>query len=349
MSDALLEELRQRGDLLVEAPPPDAVQRESRWVLALQMAGGWLAAIFLLLFLGAGSAPFIHSASGWLVAGLLLTVAAGFGLRQAESPLFRQFLLAISLAGQAAVFFGLSDWKRGQTTPLNGYAFALFEALVFAGIAWAPHRLIAGWLALLALSTAGFHRWYDGQTHEQLVFVTVYWLGACLLSFNEKLWRRLPQARAIDLLLAALLLNVLLFCATTLFRPFAAGHGFQGLEGSWGLVLIAGPTLLFIGREVWHGQRAALAGLLLAAALALTWRAPGFAVGLTVLALGFRRGHYWMTWAGGLLALLALNRFYYDLQIDLLHKSGLLVAGGVLLLLMRALLAGAATHGEEEA
>ena len=153
MTDALLAELHARGDLAANAPPPAPEHVESRWVLALQIAGGWLAAIFLLLFLGAGSAALIHSASGWLIIGVLLTTAAGFGLRRDGGPLYRQFLLALSLAGQGAVLFGLADWKHGSNH-YHAYLFAAFEAAVFIAVPWAPHRLFAAWLGLFILSMA---------------------------------------------------------------------------------------------------------------------------------------------------------------------------------------------------
>ena len=53
-------------------------------------------------------------------------------------------------------------------------------------------------------------------------------------------------------------------------------------------------------------------------------------------------------WAGGLLALIAVNRFYYDLQIDLLEKSALLAAGGMLILLLRIVLSGASLKTKEQ-
>lgn len=348
MTESLLATLRQRGDLAPDAPPPPEAAAESRWVLGLQMVGGWLAAIFLLLFLGAGTAPFVHSAGGWLVIGLILTVLAGFGLRQTSGTLLRQFLLVISLVGQIAVIIGIGDSKFGLRE-YNGILIAAFEAAVFFAVPWGPHRLIAGSLALFALSTAGFRNMFGYRDGAMLPFVTAYWLFACLLAQTEARWRALRAAPLLGMLLAALLVNVMLYCATALFRPLAFEPGFTGHADTWGLVLIVGAALFALGNDIWRGWRALLAGLLLAAALALTWRAPGIAVGLTVMLFGFRRGHGWMLWLGGLLVLVAMNRFYYDLQLDLLYKSGLLVGSGILLLAMRALLAGAALREEASA
>jgi len=348
MSESLLATLRQRGDLAPDAPLPPEAAAESRWVLGLQMVGGWLAAIFLLLFLGAGTAPFIHSAGGWLVIGLILTAFAGFGLRQSSGILLRQFLLVISLVGQIAVIIGIGDSKLGLRE-YSGMLIAAFEVAVFLAVPWGPHRLIAGSLALLALSTAGFRNMFGHRGSAMLPYVTAYWLLACLLAHTEARWRALRASSMLNMLVAAMLVNVALYCAMALFRPLIFEPGFRGHAEPWGLVLIAGATLLVVGNEIWRGWQALLAGLLLVGALALTWRAPGVAVGLTVMLLGFRRGHGWMLWAGGGLALVAMNRFYYDLQVDLLYKSGLLVGSGILLLAMRALLAGAALREEQSA
>ncbi len=348
MTESLLATLRERGDLSPDAPPPPATEAESRWVLALQMAGGWLAALFLLLFLGAGTAPFIHSAGGWLAIGLILTVLAGFGLRIAKSTLPRQFLLVISLVGQLAVIIGISDWKSGLREHA-GLLIAAFEALVFLAVPWAPHRLIAGSIALFALSASGFRNLFDLRAGAMLPFTIGYWLFACALAHTETRWRGLRAAPLLAMLLAALLVNVMGYCTSTLFRPLDFNPAFAGRADTWGLALVAGIALLAVGGEIWQGWRAALAGLLLAGALALTWRAPGIAVGLAVMFYGFRRGHHWMLWLGGLLALVATNRFYYDLQLDLLIKSGMLVGSGILLLATRVLLAGAPLREEEPA
>ena len=50
----------------------------SRWVMAVQIGGAWLAAVFLLIFLGIGTAALIKSASGWAVPGVALTVTVSF-------------------------------------------------------------------------------------------------------------------------------------------------------------------------------------------------------------------------------------------------------------------------------
>lgn len=353
MSESLLNELRTRGDLAADAPPPAEehaeeqaeVHVDSRWVLALQIAGGWLAAIFLLIFLGAGTAPFVHSASGWLSVGVLLTISASLGLRREGGTLYRQFLLVLSLAGQGAVLFGLADWKHGGNSQ-HWVIFAAFEALVFLTVAWAPHRLLAAYAAFFSLSLAGAGRGYVPDSAGMLPFIAIYWAAACLLSLSETRWRARPYAPALTLVAAALAINVVQFCCTTLYRPFSPAHTFQGLSAGWLLVAVSGLALLALGRQIWQGSRALLAALLLVAVLVLTWRAPGVAVALAALALGFQRGRRWLMWTGGALALVALNRFYYDLQIDLLEKSGLLVLGGVLVLALRWLLVGAELKAE---
>jgi uncharacterized membrane protein len=45
-------------------------------------------------------------------------------------------------------------------------------------------------------------------------------------------------------------------------------------------------------------------------------------------------------WLGGALLLFGVGRFYYDLRLTLLDKSGLMVLGGAALLAVRALLVG---------
>lgn len=55
MLEPVLNELRADGYLRGESlPPPSFEAGGSHWILALQVIGGWLAAVFMLLFLGMG-------------------------------------------------------------------------------------------------------------------------------------------------------------------------------------------------------------------------------------------------------------------------------------------------------
>ena len=78
MLETVLNELRAEGFLRSESLPPLAPEAGvSQWILALQMFGGWLAAVFMLLFLGMGAAPLVKGAANWIVIGLSVTALTG--------------------------------------------------------------------------------------------------------------------------------------------------------------------------------------------------------------------------------------------------------------------------------
>jgi len=109
MSDARYQEfvvlLRARGVISDEPPPTQNLDRP--WFVALlQGVAGWLAGIFLLVFVGLILKP--ESRDAILLAGALLLLAA-WALYHADrdAVFLDQLALAISIAGQFAVAWGI--------------------------------------------------------------------------------------------------------------------------------------------------------------------------------------------------------------------------------------------------
>ncbi|MFA7291597.1 MAG: hypothetical protein WC023_05025, partial [Rhodocyclaceae bacterium] len=62
--EPVLDALRAAGHLSGEVAVPDAEAHVSRWILALQVMGGWLASLFLLSFVGLAASAFVKGGSG---------------------------------------------------------------------------------------------------------------------------------------------------------------------------------------------------------------------------------------------------------------------------------------------
>jgi hypothetical protein len=343
-ASALARELHAAGHLPAPEWPPaaDTPTPVSHWISALQIAGGWLAAVFLMAFLGAGAMPFIRSATGWLVIGVLLSAGAGLALTRIESGFVRQFLFAIALAGHGALIVGifmLKDNHGDMTLTVSALALALYEAALLAWIAWPPHRLVAALMCCGALALA-LHLAVpeEFRTPERSGWwFGFYWLAACLLWLREPRWLPGRHAQAIMALACALGLYGLGY---VLFQRLA--HGIfhtAGFITAPALAAVNAITIVLLARGLPRDARHLGAIALLLAALALTWKAPLVGMGGVALALGFARGRAWLAWIGGAALVYGIGQFYYDLNLSLLHKSALMALGGGLLLVVRALIA----------
>ena len=348
--EALFEELRAAGHLREVAPLTGnafdalAFEREclarsvdeghvSRWVLSMQICGAWLSALFLLLFLGLGAAPLIKGAGGWIAVGLLLSGGAAGLLRVCMGSIRRQFLLVASLAGHGALLLGASLFDSG-----HGSSFvlvALYEALLLGVVAWRPHRMVAALLCCGAL-LAGVYLLASPEAMQRS-FVLV-WLAATLLWANEGRWQGVRQAEAIEALGWALTLFALWFALFGLPWYGFVSAAYGGRFSREALSVVSLVMLFWQGRHLMRVPRTASALLLLLSALAAGWQAPAMVMGALLLVLGFARGARGLAWVGGAAFVFGLSRYYYDLEVTLLIKSVLLIAGGALLLGARALL-----------
>lgn len=340
--DILLDELRAAGHLTGEVAIPEAEAHVSRWILALQVMGGWLASIFLLSFVGLGASAFVKEGGGWLVLGVATTVFAGWMLQKAQGLFVRQFLLPFSLAGQAAFAMGAVQLSNGNG---NGWwLIAGFELAVCVLVAWPVHRFVAALAVLYAIQAAMLGHFFarGGDVWSSAWLLPIYWTAACALLVDETRWRTRKAAPLLTAVAAALAVHALTSVSLPLL--FEAGgngwvsHRLQPGTAQAALSLVSFVCLAWLGRTVWRSPRGILLLAALGGGLAVTWQSPGVGLGVATMALGFAHGRRWLLWLGGLVALAAIGRFYYFLPVDLLTKSGYLVLGGVLLLTVRVLL-----------
>lgn len=334
--DNVLDELRAAGHLSGALPPSAAEPPVSRWILALQVMGGWMAANFFLGFVGIGATALVKTASGWMVLGVLATALAGFALQRAQGVFLQQFLLPLSLAGQAAFAIGAVDLAHGAGWWLVG----LFEIAVFVLVPWPLHRFLAGLGALYAIQAAIVGDFVLGHRASATLgawLQALYWAGACVLFADELRWRASRAAPLLGVLAAALVVHCL--AAASIPLALELGGAFTGKTAvALGLPLVSFACLAYLGRDLWRSGSGWLLLVALAGVLAVTWQSPGLAVGSTAMVLGFANGRRWLLWLGGLVALAGIGRFYYFLEVDLLAKSAYLVLGGLLLLAARHLL-----------
>lgn len=297
-----------------------AAVSDAPWYLrAATAVGAWVTAAAMILAVGLSFLPaFDGEHLAMTAAGIGIAIAAGaVALHRGSRGAFAtQFAIAAALAGQALLAAGIG---------------LEFEAMVpAAAVAMASTALLAVAIRdpeLQFLSSAGT-------------------IGAVFAALLEQ---EVPQASGI---LAAVTLPAAL---PLLLRP-PSGFDLRGL--AWALLLapLAAMSVPEVGGlDADWLPRAAYAGAL-AATLALVWHgtaperrpvvaaggavamlvgavaAAGIAGSLLLLALAFLLGSRMLAAVGAVAHVWFVSRFYYDLELTLLEKSGMLTGVGLLLL-----------------
>ncbi len=320
---------------LVEGEMPAAALPASPWYVRVMMGvAGWIGALFLLAFVGAGFSFVMKSSSASIILGLLCCGAACGIFRAARHNDFAtQFGLAISLAGQTLAALGLL-----QLFNFNSAAAYFLLFLLEAGLAiLLPnyiHRVITSWAAMVALSFAlersGLHGFDAALAATGAVLI---WMNPQRWAVNGTLWRPIGYG----LVLALLQLDL-----TLVLR---AGFLYGGQNAPWISPALLGAIFITLVLRLLAHQNTALSSRIGMASLcsvflvaALSFATPGLTTAWLVLLLGFAIGNR-LLMGLGLLALVAfISHYYYQLHHTLLFKSLVLaLTGGTLLLMHWAL------------
>jgi hypothetical protein len=141
----LTQSLRAQGLIAADAAVPPEAEPDTPWFLALmQGIAGWLAGVFLLAFIAIVFKP--DDRASILLVGALLLVAAWLIYRAGRVAVFlEQFALALSIAGQLAITWGIVD------EDFDGLVLA-FSLLVLQVLIWLvmPNRTARTLAALFA-------------------------------------------------------------------------------------------------------------------------------------------------------------------------------------------------------
>ena len=339
-TSALWARLRQAGVVAGEAPA-EAVTVTPWYIRTMLGIGGWIGAMFLLGFVGAGFAFVMESPIAALILGALLCAAATFMFRTwPESDFLEQFALAVSIAGQALLAVGLSRLLQSQGA-LFALVFAVVQAGLFRLVPNFLHRVLTAGVGAGALVHA-LNLWGFSPYTQALVFAGFGW--AWLNEF--RLPGRDQQMRALGYGLTLMVIfGLVTRSSTELWRVVAMTDGvgvFGGAYGFWiGNALLAALTLWVVWRLLARqgvardsgAGLAALAGALVVGLVSL--KAPGLGVTVTMLLLGYANGNRVLAGLGIVSLLAYWSYYYYSLEITLLQKSALLVCAGIVLLAAR--------------
>jgi hypothetical protein len=317
--EELVRELAARGLAAAGgAPAASAEPSPGRpWYVSLLLGtAGWFAGIFVLII----AAMLFHPDKGptaFILGAVLLAAAWGLFKVDRDGAFVSQLALALSIAGQFAVIFGLGEnLFRGS----NGIAAIALGALVLqaALVVAMPNRLHRTMSALFAcLAWAVFVRYglwddapFPGRGRGKpppsfglaLAGWAIVWLplaGVLYIAIRREAewmargWQAVVRPAAVGVIVAVAV-------TTLVSQPFETfpwvSHGEPGAGG----------------RAIWP---------LLSATAALG-----------ALVAAFALGHPGITWLCVAAALAHLSHFYYAMGTTLLTKSLTMIAAGVILL-----------------
>jgi hypothetical protein len=332
--------LRQAG--LVQGESPEAGGAHSPWFVRVMLGvAGWIGAVFLLLFIGIGMSFIIKTPGVAFVAGAVACAAAAVLFHKfPEGDFAGQFGLAVSMAGQALMLFGIADGLGSKQIAVVGMAMAVIQAALFRLLPNHVHRVWSAatgtCAAALALADMGLVAFAP-----VLVLVAFTWVWLREFDFAKG---DLVRAGGYGLAIAAVVVAVMHGEASMAWILDQRRLPLGGVAGVWLGNALTSAALLWavvqllaredVPLESAQGKIAFIGAIILAVA---TLKAPGIGPAAAVLVIGFANGNRVL--AGlGILALLAyLSHYYYSLQITLLEKSAVLASTGVALLAARLL------------
>lgn len=333
--------LHQRG-LVADPLPPELPVRPlgTPWYVRVMAGfGAWLGGLFLLASLMTLFSVLFNSPGGMVVLGLGVLAAAFFIYRVAgDSEAWQQLALACSMAGQFSLGFGAEDLFHLGTVRLAGFLFLLQVALVLL-MSGALHRFLSAWFAALA----GYYFLF--QVHALALGAAALAVAVTWLWLNEAAWtaaRRAALWRPVGYALAL----ALLFCEA----PFSVlnwtldwrHENLPPVVPPWCGVLAYALCLMATAGVLARRQAPQKIAIWIVAALlvsAVAWLAPGLLAALLVLILGQAAGKRALIALALLAAIWYLGAYYYQMQITLLQKSGVMLATGAVLIALRFALA----------
>ncbi len=332
---------------------------ESPWFVRF-VAGGaaWVASLFFAGFLEL--LDIVSFMEHGIITGIVLAAAA-IGLRRLwplhEQTTFRivggvrvankprvwtdfgvQLALALSLLARFYFAFGVSEWSdepRTAALALAGMELVFLAFYVDTTQRFLSTALFGAWLGFAAYDAAEAdvvpRATRDVLTLAFVATAGMFWTRhADLLRSRWASWVT-PVGYGLVVAASGLLLDGMLFAP---FRNVPAL--------GWPLTL---GVLLLLAGLAWHLLReldidptspgALVVWALLIVLAAIGWREAGVPAALALLALAFRARERWLLVLGVLFTLAFGAHFYYDLDITLLVKSGVLLGSGIALLAAR--------------
>jgi hypothetical protein len=329
---------------IVQGPAPAQTGQTSPWYVKVLLGfSGWLAALFLLGFIGAGFVFIVKNEVAAIITGLLMIGAAYAMLRAASNEFVEHLAMAISLAGQALVGFGifrlLNSELFGRHTGVSWLLLTLFEIPVMLLIPNFTHRVLTTLIVTFGFSMS-LNAFGAGFVFGGIILFIAVWIW--LTEFDDPRTLRLKQAIGYGLVFALIpLKGSALFGYHSLVWYMARTRPGAWVQPWMGEALIAVVFVYVVWRLLQRYQQSVTAPLTIATLLAAaiislaSIEAHGITIGITILLLGFAGSNKILQGLGIIALLFFVSSYYYLLDTTLLVKAMILLAVGLILLCVR--------------
>lgn len=331
---SLWEALSSKGFVTGEVPSVNNI--ESPWYVRLLIGfSGWLAALFMLGFIGtAFEFVFRNNFAGFVVGSTMIFVAYLLLKKKSDSDFSSQFALAVSFAGQALVVFSLDlfQWFSASDS-LNWILLCALQVVLTWFMPNSIHRVWSAFAAVMSMTIA-LTIWhvYFIQTALIMAAVAVVWLN----EFNWIKYQNKLKPIGYGVTLA------LLYQSSSSIFHFMFRHSINHNESimqPWLGELFVGLVMLFVVWQLLKRQNTipilVLAVSFIAALLLImvSLKIYGLTIGVMIILLGYANGNRILTGLGISSLLFYVSAYYYTLESTLLVKSELLAVLGSLLIL----------------
>lgn len=321
---------------------PEQQKLESPWYVKTLMAfSGWLAAAFMLCFIGAAFEVVFENTTLAAMIGMILIGGAFFLLRLNANEFTDHLALAVSLAGQGLMVFALYD-ITGHDKAMLWLSLALLQGVLAIMMPNFIHGAISSMVSAISLSIALV---ILGMPH---VMGGVLLLGASLCWFHE--WRYPRYMKKIRALGYGLIFALIALESTLLLghRTTFGGlyHKYPGFWSyPWLKEGLLGAVTLFVVLRLLQRYKQPINGRLFIITLLAMFllcfvsiHVQGLIVGVVILCLGFFGSNHSLLGLGMVSLLFYISSYYYLLDRTLMEKSLSLLAVGLFLLCGRWLM-----------
>lgn len=333
--------LRLRAAGLAQGELPARGEMRSPWyVRAMLGFAGWIGAVFLFFFVGAAFAFVMRSGVAATLVGLAACAGAAVIFRASRGDFAGQFGLAVSLAGQAILAYGIAELLGHPSLRITALVVAVQQAVLFFAVPNFLHRAFTSWSALIALQFAAAD---SGLSAFAPALATAAFAAIWLVELDHAERADLLRPAGYGVALAAVQIAVVhgpLWYGLLLRHPQPgtqavawAGAAASAAVFVWAVVALLRREAVALGSEA---GRLSIAAAVAGAAVSV--KAPGLAPALVILVLGYANGNRVLAGLGIAALLGYLSYYYYSLEATLLEKSVVLAVTGIVLLAARLVL-----------
>jgi hypothetical protein len=302
--------------------------------------GAWLASLLLIGFV-AGFA--IALEGGYAIVGLAFIVAALSVRRSNDNDFLVQGTLAVSLAGQALLAWGIVD-ALGEHFEVFLMLAIVLNTVLFVVFPDRIHRVLMVLFAATSV-TVLLYKW----ELNAVVAILGPMLTAAVIFLHEKQSVLIAKGygQYVRPLMNGLMLSAfgVLLLSTVYILPELGTVDPQIYPRPWISTVLFGAMLLYLGTKIGasltdsisSSSRQAI-GLLMVIVIGASWFAPGLVLALIIVMLGAASGHKSFIGAGIAFFAVFLATYFYGIEVTLRTKSITLVATGAAILLARWLI-----------